>query len=98
MIVQSGFTMVLGDHAGAPFSLILLFESNEKRDKVRSFLIARKLYTAVLWSIDNDDVGGEIRSFSNRMLSIPIDFRYSAEHISEMAKLINMGVVNSNNN
>jgi hypothetical protein len=97
MIDQTELSIVIGDSKEVPFSLILLFNLKEKRDEVRSYLINYKVYPVVLWGIDNEDAKYEISDFSGRMLSIPIDFRYSTKDIIEMSKIINSGIINSDN-
>lgn len=77
-----------------PFSLILLFETENKRDLIRKFLVVNDVYPAVLWSVDNPKAKAEIVSFSKRMLSIHIDFRYSNIDILRMSKIINDALIN----
>jgi hypothetical protein len=75
-----------------PFSLILLFKSKEKRDSVRGFLINNDIYSSVLWEIENKSAHNESIKFSQRMLSIHIDFRYSIDDMIKMSEIINRGI------
>ena len=75
-----------------PFSLVLLFNSNEARNNMRKFLISNNLYPAMLWEIENKNADIETVKFSERMLSIHIDFRYTTSDMIKMSKIINNGV------
>ncbi len=70
-----------------PFSLVLLFDDPDERDRVRKELIAHQIYPAVLWNVP-DAPSCEVKSFSRRMLSIHCDARYSAEDIQRMRAII----------
>lgn len=70
-----------------PFSLILLFDSLSERDRVRTELIARQIYPAVLWNVPNP-TDGEIFKISRGMLSIHCDCRYEKEDILQMKSII----------
>lgn len=76
-----------------PFSLIMLFESNYEREKIRCNLISSEVYPAVLWHIPE---GNDTQSldFGNRMLSIHCDARYTEDDMVELANIINKTVVN----
>lgn len=66
-----------------PFSLIALFETEEKRNDIRRKLIAESIYPAVLWNVPNH-VSGSVKEFSSRMLSIHCDGRYNDDDIGIM--------------
>lgn len=70
-----------------PFSLVLLFDSSDKRDRVRKELIVNQIYPAVLWNVPNT-TEGEIFQISRGMLSIHCDGRYNAEDIQQMKTII----------
>lgn len=70
-----------------PFSLILLFDSSDERDRVRKELIAHQVYPAVLWNVPSP-ADGEVFNFSRAMLSIHCDGRYTAEDIQQMKSII----------
>lgn len=80
-----------------PFSLVLLFESKKDRDNTRAFLINNGIYPAVLWIIENENASSKVVEFSEKMLSIHIDFRYSTQDINKISKIINKGIKNSEN-
>lgn len=66
------------------FSLILVFLSGYDRDKVRKALIEKQIYPAILWHIPHCPADGELFQFSNGMLSIHCDARYTKEDILQM--------------
>lgn len=71
-----------------PFSLVLLFDDETNRERVRKKLIGSSVYPAVLWYVP-DGAHDEVRSFSKRMLSIHCDARYSENDIEELYNTIN---------
>lgn len=70
-----------------PFSLILCFDSLLERERVRSALIEKSIYPAILWDIPTTKVE-EISKFSKGMLSIHCDARYSITDIQRMKFII----------
>lgn len=70
-----------------PFSLVLVFDSQTDRDRVRKALIDHKIYPAVLWDIPAP-LDGDVFLFSRGMLSIHCDARYSREDILIMKSII----------
>ena len=70
------------------FSLILLLESKERRDTLRKKLIDVSVYPAILWLIP-EYISISARNFSERMLSIHCDGRYTEEDIRELAYIVN---------
>lgn len=76
---------VLRPHSEAdcPVAVVVEFPRRELREHVRQGLIASAIYPAVHWSIDSQ--GSEtLRSaeaLSQRLLSLPCDFRYGAEDL-----------------
>ncbi len=70
-----------------PFSLVLLFDTPEERDRVRKALIEYQIYPAVLWNVPNA-ASCEVKDFSRRMLSIHCDARYTADDIRQMRVVI----------
>lgn len=71
-----------------PFSLVLLFESLDERDRVRKELIAHQIYPAILWAIPHCPANGELFKFSRGMLSIHCDGRYAEDDILQMKSII----------
>ncbi|MRT93454.1 hypothetical protein [Ancylomarina sp. 16SWW S1-10-2] len=72
-----------------PFSFVLLFENNAKRNLIRQELIKRNIYPIVLWEIENLQANNKVVDFSKRMLTLPIDFRYSEMDMYWMSQVIN---------
>lgn len=70
-----------------PFSLVLLFDSEEHRNKVRRQLIGLCVYPAVLWPVP-ESASEEARDFSGRMLSIHCDGRYKENEIRQLADIL----------
>lgn len=77
---------------GAPFSLPILVDN---RDEVQTALAKRGVYTQLLWPIceEAQSVCAVSKMMNARMLSVPIDQRYSWDDIEDMAKII-IDVVN----
>ena len=74
-------------HQCYPFSLVLVFNSRDKRDKVRQVLIENNVYPAILWYIPSP-ADGAVFMMSNNMLSIHCDGRYSEEDIEQLKLII----------
>lgn len=70
------------------FSMVLLLESKDKRDALRKRLIADSVYPAILWNVPGTAADAS-RNFSERMLSIHCDGRYSEEDIRQLAEILN---------
>lgn len=81
---------------GTPFSLILLFDNTELRDRVRAALIENNVFPAILWSIP-DNVNRQSGNFGRNMLSIHCDGRYNSDHIKRLATIINTILSNDTN-
>ena len=75
------------DENGYPFSLILLFDRIDERNRVRKALIEYQVYPAILWNIPAP-TDGEIYHFSRGMLSIHCDGRYSSDDILQLKSII----------
>ena len=70
------------------FSLMILLNSRERRDIVRKRLIDSCVYPAILWTVP-ENASASARVFSERMLSIHCDGRYSEDDIRQLAHLVN---------
>ena len=72
---------------GAPFSLPILVDN---RDEIQIALAKRGVYTQLLWPIceDAQQVCSVSKMMGARMLSVPIDQRYSWDDIEDMAGII----------
>ncbi len=73
-----------------PFSVVLLLDSQERRDRVRAGLIREAVFPAVLWQLEETvvEVGRQARDMSRRLLSIHCDGRYSREDMERVGALI----------
>lgn len=73
-----------------PSCVYLIFETAERKERVRNSLIQQKIYPSVLWSLDETvlPVTEEDRALSRRVLSVHCDSRYSAEESERVAALI----------
>lgn len=80
------------EHENAnPFSLVLVFATEEMREKVRSVLIKRQtVYPAVLWTLPMT-ADAKSKSISTCMLSIHCDGRYDND-LDEMIERIREGI------
>ncbi|MEY8687634.1 hypothetical protein AB9N12_16385 [Bacteroides sp. AN502(2024)] len=72
---------------GSPFSLPILVDN---RDEVQSALAKRGVYTQLLWPIceEAQKVCPVSKMMDARMLSVPIDQRYSWDDMEDIAKII----------
>lgn len=76
------------DESCTPFSFVILTENEEKRNRLRGHLIDKSVYPAILWNVP-DDVSTETKCFSQRMLSIHCDGRYTEDDTLLLAAIIN---------
>ena len=87
-IRKDGVQVIQPERMGCyPFSLVLLFDNPDGRDRVRKELIQHQIYPAVLWNILAPP-SGEVFCFSRCMLSIHCDARYTRDEILEMKSII----------
>lgn len=71
-----------------PFSLVLLTNSGEDREKLRMKLINNSVFPAVLWRMPINNGFTEAESIADRMLSIHCDGRYSVDDIEHICRVI----------
>lgn len=71
-----------------PFSLILLMNSAEERKALQQYMVKHKIYPAVLWRMPDNTEFEDAKFFSERMLSVHCDVRYSRAEIIEMCNII----------
>lgn len=91
-ILERGCEVLAPEHDSCSmFSLVLLMKENEQRDRVRGVLIANAVYPAVLWNLP-ETASARSRYFSERMLSIHCDGRYTAGDMIQLADIINRSV------
>lgn len=72
------------DDSNNLFSFVMLLLDKARRDQLRSRLADAGVYTAVLWNVP-ETASFEVKDFSERMLSVHCDGRYSEEDIHELA-------------
>jgi len=74
-----------------PFSGVVLFDSEERRDFVRHELRARRIFLPALWDLDDAPLPGipeEHRRFSKTLLCVPCDARYDEATLGTVSGLI----------
>lgn len=88
-LVQDDFVLLESENDKCNvFSFIMLFKDRKRRDEVRKLLITESVYPAILWKTP-ENVAKEVKSFSERMLSVHCDGRYTEEDIKDLASRIN---------
>ena len=90
-ILRNRFFVVGGDRKDywQPFSLILMMSSAAERNSLQQYMLKHKIYPAILWRMPDNTEFEEARSFSERMISVHCDIRYSRSEITEMCNKIN---------
>jgi hypothetical protein len=87
-----GIRILSQDYAdgSCPFALVLVCETNELRERLRSQLLAENVYPAVYWPVKRlaDARIGNGRELSQRLLAIPCDYRYGQEDLQRVADAI----------
>lgn len=83
--------MIPEDESCTAFSLILLLKSKVKRDALRKLLIEMFVYPAILWEVP-DSASDNSKDFSERMLSIHCDGRYTEENVRQLADILNKAI------
>ena len=73
------------------FSLILLMQTKEQRDALRKRLIEACVYPAILWIVP-ESASESSKDFSERMLSIHCDGRYTEEDVRQLAGILNKAI------
>ena len=74
-----------------PFSGILIFDNESRRDYINKELVSRRVYLPVLWPLDNPAISGipeEHMRISRTMLSVPCDMRYNRDEIKWVSNLV----------
>lgn len=76
--------------ACAGSSVVVLVDDPARRDRVRTRLIERRVYPAVLWPLEATvvPVPLEARALSRRVLSLHCDVRYGESDLSRVADLV----------
>ena len=79
------------DETCTMFSLVLLFDTKGTRDNVRKHLIDACVYPAILWAVP-ESASENARCFSERMLSVHCDGRYTEDDIRQLASILNKAI------
>lgn len=79
------------DETCTAFSLVILLETKEQRDTLRKRLIENCVYPAILWNVP-ERASERSKDFSERMLSIHCDGRYSEKDVRQLAGILNKAI------
>lgn len=90
-LLKDRFTILKSseDRSWQPFSLIILCDNAEERTALRLHLLENKIYPAILWMVPENVEFYDVIDFSERMLSVHCDIRYSRKNIEKMCDIIN---------
>ena len=77
-----------------PFAVVLQFSSTEVRDATRAKLIASDIYPVIHWPIQSDGSDGmdAATALSQRLLSLPCDFRYQPSDLSRVVQAVRQSI------
>lgn len=75
----------------SPFMLPLLLENNKKREDLKGLLLKNNIYPPIHWNIQGlvPEKFGYEHQLSSKILSIPIDQRYSIEDMIGIINILN---------
>ena len=81
------------------FHAVLQCQSPDQREALRQHLLAHAVYPAIHWSMQNCGEGASQRSLklSDRLITVPTDFRYGDGHIDQLCDLIIAGLRRKHN-
>ena len=96
----AAFRAAIGEPDGvtlldAPFAAMLMFDSQELRDRVRATLIEGRIYPTVYWPLGDPAVRGIPESdvdLSHRILSIHCDYRYTTADMVRVASELHRAI------
>ncbi|MEE6259050.1 hypothetical protein [Plantactinospora sonchi] len=71
-----------------PFGVVLECESHQRREELRRGLISRAVYPAVLWTLRPGEVGPRHLDYSERMLMLHTDARWTERDMTRVAALV----------
>jgi hypothetical protein len=72
----------------APLGAVFVFGSSGERDRVRDLLREAGVYCPVHWADAATSSSDRVRRLSERILTIPADWRYSAADMARIASLV----------
>lgn len=84
----NGVTVEQPEDGCTPFVAILAFDTPRMREDVRSALIQRSVYPAVLWSLESPVIDIDQRALdrSRRLLALHCDYRYDEQDMLRVAE------------
>lgn len=71
-----------------PFNVILITGSVKQRNELRKHLVNANIYPAVHWELP-EETKGEAKDISQRILTIPVDHRYTATDQARIIHILN---------
>jgi hypothetical protein len=78
----------------SPLGAVLLFDSVQLRERVRSALLAASVYPAILWPLDAaPGVGEAERALGHTLLVLPCDMRYGVDSLERVAAHVRAAVL-----
>ncbi|HJH27015.1 MAG TPA: hypothetical protein C5S37_09665 [Methanophagales archaeon] len=79
------------DEIKSPFTLPLIFESEEKRDAVKELLVGNDIYPPIHWNLQNMVPKKYLyeHELSKKKISMPIDQRYNDVEMSKVVNILN---------
>lgn len=73
-----------------PLGIVLKFNESKQRDRLRKFLITENVFCPVHWPLCEDITKySESTDLSAKLITIPLDHRYSSAEVIKVATLIN---------
>lgn len=89
---KNNCTVMTSEHESCTmFSLVLLMDDQKLRDGLRKKLIDNCVYPAILWKLPAT-VSAASKDFSERMISIHCDGRYSDKDVNQLANILNNAI------
>ena len=82
------------DESCTMFSLVVLTGNREQRESLRHLLIDCDVYPAILWQMPKW-ANENVQEFSDRMLSIHCDGRYTKDDIMKLVGIVNQAIESS---
>lgn len=75
--------------AYSAFNPVLLLSDKMERDALKRHLIKNFIYPPIHWVIDDYNYG-DTKDFSDRVLTIPVDYRYDKNDVARVCECINL--------
>ncbi len=83
------------DEIKSPFVLPLIFKNEKERNIVKQRLIDNGVYPPIHWALPGEVTKNYVyeQDLSNKVLSIPIDQRYTEKELSIIAKIVDRKIL-----